>query len=103
MDIYCDFDEDDELVLEGIIEPSEDLFVATLNEFKKTLKELNKKAGGIATYIFQKMEGDHWVLQEDIHEENEFDCAIFRVIEGEVYALSHDVMEFFKRVLKKFE
>ncbi len=103
MDIYCDFNEDDELVFEGVLDPSKDLFVSTLKEFRQTLKELNKKAEGVATYLFQKMEGDHWILQEDVHDEDEFDCAIFRVIEDEVYALSHDVMKFFKKVLKKFD
>ncbi|OIP81955.1 hypothetical protein COW94_02180 [Candidatus Peregrinibacteria bacterium CG22_combo_CG10-13_8_21_14_all_44_10] len=102
MDIFCNINDDDELSFESVLEPSEDLFVATLKEFRKTISLLNEKASGVATYIFQKMEGDHWVLQEDIHDDDEFDCAIFRVIEGNVYALSMDVMKFFKKALKKF-
>ena len=48
------------------------------------------------------MEKDFWVLQEDYHDSDEFDCAIFRVVKGEVYALSHDVLNFLNKIRNKF-
>ena len=103
MDIFCDFNEDDELVFEACLEPSEDVLISTLDEFKKWVRSMNKKAKGEARYLLKKMEGDNWVFQEDVHDEDEFDCAIVRVMEGKVYAISHDVMKFVKKILTKFD
>ncbi|EKD64257.1 MAG: hypothetical protein ACD_51C00037G0003 [uncultured bacterium] len=103
MDIYCDFNEDDELVFEAVAQPSEDLFIATLDQFQKWVKKMNKAAKDEASYLLQKMEGNHWVFQEDVHDEDEFDCAIVKVLKGKVYALSQDVMRFVKKKLKKFD
>jgi len=76
--------------------------LGTLEEFQKLIKTLNRKAKDEAEYVFQNMEKDFWVLQEDYHDSDEFDCAIFRVVKGEVYALSHDVLNFLNKIRNKF-
>ncbi|EKD64149.1 MAG: hypothetical protein ACD_51C00062G0001 [uncultured bacterium] len=76
--------------------------MGTLEEFQKLIKTLNRKAKDEAEYVFQNMEKDFWVLQEDYHDSDEFDCAIFRVVKGEVYALSHDVLNFLNKIRNKF-
>ncbi|MFA6528549.1 MAG: hypothetical protein WCT46_03335 [Candidatus Gracilibacteria bacterium] len=103
MDISCDLNEDGEITFEAAVcSSSTDLFLGTLNEFQALIKKLNGKAKKEAIYLFKKMERDFWVLQEDCHDSDEFDCAIFRVVKGEVYALSHDVLKFFNKIRKKF-
>ena len=103
MDITFDLNEDDELVFEAAMEPTDDLFIATLDQFQKWIRKMNKSAKGEVSYLLQKMEGDHWVFQEDVKDDEEFDCAIVRVMKGKVHALSHDVMKFVKKKLKKFD
>ncbi len=100
MNFVFDLNDDEELVLEVACE-SPDLFVATMDEFRRFIDKLNKKSQGIATYVFKRMKGDHWVFEENICLSNDVDCAILRVVEGKVYALSGDVMKFMKGILKK--
>ena len=103
MDIFCDINGDDELVFEGVCESSTDLFIANLVQFKDWIKKMNREAKGEVTYLLARMDGKHWVFQEDVRDDDEFDCAIVKVVGGKVYALSEDVMKFVKRVLGKFE
>lgn len=103
MDIYCDFNEEGDITFEAAMEPSDNLFIATLEEFQKWVKKMNKAAKGEVSYLLEKMEGQHWVFQEDVADDDEFDCAIVQVIKGKVYALSHDVMAFVKKRLDKFD
>lgn len=102
MNFVFDLNDDEELVLEVACE-TQDLFVATLDEFRRFIDKLNKKSKGIATYVFKRMKGDQWVFEENICLSDDVDCAIFRVVEGKVYALSSDVMRFIKGVFKKAE
>ncbi|OGJ47777.1 hypothetical protein A2344_05900 [Candidatus Peregrinibacteria bacterium RIFOXYB12_FULL_41_12] len=102
MDLSFNLNSDNELVVEAVAKPSGDLFLGTLEEFQKLIKTLNRKAKDEAEYVFQNMEKDFWVLQEDYHDSDEFDCAIFRVVKGEVYALSHDVLNFLNKIRNKF-
>lgn len=103
MEFTFDFNEDEELCFEAAMEPAEDMFVATLDQFQKWVRKMNKSAKNKASYLLQKMEGNHWVFQEDVHDEEDVDCAIVQVLKGEVYALSHDVRAFLKKKLKKFD
>ncbi len=102
MHVLFDYNEDD-MGIEMALEPVDDIFVATLKDFKKVVADMNKLAQKEASYIFKKLEGSHWMLQEDIHNEDEYECAIFKVVSGEVYAISHDVMSFWKKLKKKFD
>lgn len=102
MDLSCNLNSDGELTFEAVCEPRNDLFLGTLVEFQTLIRKLNNKAKKEATYLFKRMERDFWVLQEDYHDSDEFDCAIFRVVKGEVYALSHDVLKFLDKIRKKF-
>ena|SRR3989339_1345870 len=102
MDLSFNLNSDNELTIEAVAKPSGDLFLGTLAEFQKLIKTLNRKAKDEAEYVFQNMEKDFWVLQEDYHDSDEFDCAIFRVVKGEVYALSHDVLNFLNKIRNKF-
>ncbi|HAU39414.1 MAG: hypothetical protein UV80_C0004G0018 [Candidatus Peregrinibacteria bacterium GW2011_GWF2_43_17] len=100
MNFVFDLNDDEELVFEAACE-SQDLFVATSDEFRQFIDKLNKKSKGIATYVFKRMKGDHWVFEENINLSDDVDCAILRVVEGKVYALSEDVVRFMKGVFKK--
>lgn len=103
MDVLCDINEDDELVFEGVYESSTDLFIANLVQFKNWIKKMNRDAKGEVTYLLARMDGHHWVFQEDVRDDEEFDCAIVKIVEGKVYAISEDVMKFVSRILKKFD
>ncbi|MBU1019406.1 MAG: hypothetical protein ABII07_03875 [Patescibacteria group bacterium] len=103
MDILCDYNADGEMMFETAMEQQEDIFVSTLEEFQRLVKAMNDAAKGEASYLFQKMKGNHWILEEDVHDEDETGCGIFKVAKGEVYAISHDVMKFFKEICRKFD
>ncbi len=102
MEFFFDYNSDD-MEAELSFEAPADIFVATLQDFRQTIKSINTLAKDEASYLFKKLEGDHWMLQEDVHSDDEYDCAVFKVISGEVYAISDDVMKFWKKLKKKFD